>query len=110
MQIGVDIRPLMSPLRTGVAEYTFELLKALFAIDKTNHYYLYYNSYHKTYPCLPDFNGAKVDIMHTRFPNKLLNASLLCFNRPRLDKLIPYPLDAWFSPNLHFTALSKNIP
>jgi glycosyltransferase involved in cell wall biosynthesis len=109
MNIGIDIRPLMSPIRTGVAEYTFELLKALFELDQTNQYYLYYNSYTKVSPCLPDFKNAKVEVIQTKIPNKLLNASLLCFNRPRLDKLIPHPLDIWFSPNIHFTALSKNI-
>ncbi len=45
MNIGVDIRPLMSKRRTGVGEYTLELLNAVFKIDKENQYFLFYNSY-----------------------------------------------------------------
>ncbi len=109
MNIGIDIRPLMSPIRTGVAEYTFELLKALFEIDKHSQYYLYYNSYRPVSLNLPGATNANVNIISTHFPNKLLNASLLCLKRPCLNKLVPHPLDIWFSPNLHFTALSKDI-
>lgn len=41
MNIGIDIRPLMSPIRTGVGEYTYELLNALFKIDNQNQYFYF---------------------------------------------------------------------
>ena len=34
VNIAIDIRSLLEPKRTGVGEYTFELLDALFKIDK----------------------------------------------------------------------------
>jgi hypothetical protein len=34
MNIGVDIRPLMAEHRTGVGEYVYELLNAIFEIDQ----------------------------------------------------------------------------
>ena len=42
MNIGIDVRPLLSPVRTGVGEYTFELLNAIFQIDKENQYFLFH--------------------------------------------------------------------
>ena len=40
-RVGIDIRPLMDPIRTGVGEYVYELLDALFKIDKQNQYFLF---------------------------------------------------------------------
>ncbi len=34
MNIGIDIRPLMTTPRTGVGEYTYELLNAILRIDR----------------------------------------------------------------------------
>ena len=59
MNIGVDIRCLMNRHRTGVGEYTYELLNAILSIDlnrfkqtdlkkdstDSNQYFLFYNSY-----------------------------------------------------------------
>ncbi len=57
MNIGVDIRCLMDKQRTGVGEYTYGLLNALFSIDSDrfkqladytdeNQYFLFYNSFY----------------------------------------------------------------
>lgn len=107
MRIGIDLRGLLTPCRTGVAEFTVELLKAILKIDQTNDYYLFDNALH------PNTNPFSADnrrhIITRHWPNKLLNCSLLAFQRPRLDRLTGAELDVWFSPNLNFMALSPKI-
>lgn len=109
MNIGIDIRPLMSPVRTGVGEYTYELLNAIFAIDQQNHYWLFYNSSQDIAKNVPKWAQSNVQYVATHWPNKLLNTCLKFSARPRLDKVIKQNLDIFFSPNLNFTALSKKV-
>ncbi|TSC83965.1 MAG: hypothetical protein G01um101413_768 [Parcubacteria group bacterium Gr01-1014_13] len=111
LKIGVDIRNLMSPTRTGVGEYTYELLNSVFKIDKENQYYLFYNSHTDVTQHTPLWPQGNIHYIATRWPNKLFNTSIKILDWPKLDKLISrnYKLDYFFSPNLNFTALSKNI-
>jgi len=122
MHIGVDLRCLLSPHRTGVGEYTFELLTAIlnssnaggipFAGDSENHYYLFYNSFLGATPILPNFTGPNVHLLRTSYPNKLFNFAIKIFKYPKLDSLIAKKfelshLDYFFSPHLNFTCLSS---
>lgn len=111
MKIGIDIRSLMSPVRTGVGEYTCQLLGAIFKLDKVNQYFLFYNSYSDFSKNIPKWEQENVHYIHTRWPNKLLNFSLKMMRRPHLDSLITKinkeKLDIFFSPNPYFTAVSK---
>jgi len=119
--IGIDLRCLLTPHRTGIGEYTVELLSAVFALDHHNHYYLFYNSYQDVFLDLPQWEQANVHYVGTRWPNKLFNTIVATTRRPKLDKLIidyskknnfqfpttdARPLDYFFSPHLNFTALS----
>ncbi len=113
MHIGIDIRSLASPIRTGVGEYTFELLNALFAIDTVNQYYLFANAKPALTALLPAWQQANIHYVVTHYPNKLFNAATRLFHFPKIDELIIKRekisrLDYFFSPNLNFTALSKN--
>jgi glycosyltransferase involved in cell wall biosynthesis len=108
MNIGVDIRPLMSKVRTGVGEYTCELLNAVFEIDKNNQYFLFYNSYNDVSDWIPKWRMDNVKIISTRWPNKLFNGLSMCLEQPKLDKLLGHKIDLFYSPNLNFTAVSKN--
>lgn len=111
LKIGIDIRCLMSPARAGVAEYAYELLNAIFKIDKQNQYYLFYNSYTDVTTHTPLWPQGNIHYIATKWPNKLFNASIKIFGWPKLDKLISRngKLDYFFSPNLNFAALSKDI-
>ncbi len=111
LKIGVDIRCLMSPTRTGVAEYTYELLNAIFKIDKQNQYWLFYNSYTDVSEHSPLWSQNNIHYVATRWPNKLFNASIKFLSWPKLDKLVSRhgKLDYFFSPNLNFTTLSKDV-
>lgn len=102
MRIGIDIRSLMSPSRTGVGEYTFALLDALFALDKNNLYFLFYNSGKDVSAFIPRWQQENVRYVTGRWPNKLFNGAIKIFNRPKIKGM-----DVFFSPNLNFTALNK---
>ncbi|MEK7680877.1 MAG: glycosyltransferase, partial [Patescibacteria group bacterium] len=107
MNIGVDIRPLMAEKRTGVGEYTYELLDAIFEIDKQNQYFLFYNSRSDVSKNIPPWKQENVHYIIARWPNKLFNLSIKFFGFPKIDRLIKTPLDYFFSPNINFTTLSK---
>lgn len=112
MNIGIDIRPLMSPIRTGVGEYTFELLNTIFQIDKQNQYFLFYNSHENVEKNIPSWKYSNVHFIKNNWPNKLFNFCQKFLAWPKIDKIITKQvhlnnLDYFFSPNLNFTALSK---
>src|SRR3989339_236251 len=102
MNIAIDIRNLMENEITGVGEYTFNLLTALFELDKSNNYFLFYNSSKNV--TVPPFNFENVKLVKFSFPNKLLNLSLKVLKYPKLDKLIfrklNVKIDLFFFPNL----------
>ncbi|MBI4992952.1 MAG: glycosyltransferase family 4 protein [Candidatus Magasanikbacteria bacterium] len=134
MNIGVDIRCLMDPQRTGVGEYTFGLLDAVFKIDRENQYFLFYNSYQDISGILPRWDYQNVHYVSTKWPNIFLNFFLL-LGFVKLDNLVIKKLfencklpssrahfvvtqwnqaegkienlEAWFSPNLNFTPLTS---
>ncbi len=107
MKIGIDIRCLSGGRRTGVEEYSINLLDKIFKEDKANSYVLFLNSW-KT--ANPDLNWARkyknVTIKTFNFPNKILNLLLWYLNWPKIDKLLG-GVDVFFMPNLNFVALSR---
>jgi glycosyltransferase involved in cell wall biosynthesis len=106
MNISIDIRALADDHQTGVGEYTKNLLTALFKIDQTNQYFLFYNSFKKKN--FPEFNQANIKIINFRIPSKLLKISLPLFHQPKIDQLInrqcQTKIDLFFFPNLNYFA------
>jgi len=108
MNIGVDIRCFMDKNRTGVGEYTFGLLNAVFSLDQENQYYLFYNSYKDVAVYIPKWQQKNLHFIIKHWPNKFFNL-LLSLRLIKLDKFAPVKLDVWFSPNLHYTCLTRKI-
>ena len=110
MKIGIDIRCLSEGRRTGVEEYTINLLKKIFAEDKRNEYILFFNSWNKnTKVDLSWYRKySNVSLKRFSFPNKILNLLLWYFRWPKIDKLLG-GVDIFFAPNMNFVALSKNV-
>lgn len=106
MQIAIDIRCLMNKNYSGVAQYTYNLLKNIFEIDKINQYKLFYNSSQNVSENLPKFEYSNVQRFGFKFSNKLLNFSLKFFKYPHLDALIG-AADIFFIPNINFFASSR---
>lgn len=107
MNIGVDIRPLMTAPRTGVGEYTYELLDAILKIDRENQYFLFFNSWSDVSKNIPAWEYGNIKFVAKHFPNKLLNGAMRLLGFPRLDSVCG-KVDVFFSPNLNFTAVSRN--
>ena len=109
MKIGIDIRCLIGGNRTGVEEYTVELLEHLFATDRENEYVLFWNAW--KLPSCPfgwDRRFPNVRLVSFRIPNKLLNFCFWYFRFPHLDRLIGR-VDVFFMPNLNFGAFSRSV-
>jgi len=98
----------MTKNKTGVGEYTDNLLNAIFLLDKKNNYYLFYNSHKNQEKNIPRYPYDNVHYVCLKYSNKLLNLGLF-LNLIQIQKLIDVPLDWWYSPNFNFLSLSKNI-
>ncbi len=114
MNIVVDIRCLTQQKRTGVGEYTYELLDALFMLESQHRYILFYNSFKDISDIVPQWNQHNVTYVVTRWPSKLLNA-LIWLRVIKLDRFIQKhiknhdQIDFFFAPNINFIHLSKHI-
>ncbi len=102
MNIGIDIRPLMSPVRTGVGEYTYELLNALFEIDQKNQYFLFCNSYKNIDKNLPNWKFNNVHFIKNGWPNKVFNFCQKFLGWPKIDKIILKEINYSVRPLCHF--------
>lgn len=120
MNIAIDIRSLTEKRRTGVGEYTYELLDSIFSSDKVNNYFLFYNSFQDISGSIPRWLNSNVHLVGTRYPNKIFNL-LLLWKFVRLDNLLKKrvnknkqdfkleKIDYWFSPNINFINLSEDL-
>lgn len=106
-KIGIDIRCLIEGRRTGVEEYTLNLLEHIFSTDAENEYILFLNSFQRP---KADFSWLakypNVTLRQFRFPNKLLNFLFWYFNWPKIDQLIG-GTDVFFMPNIIFGSISR---
>ncbi|NTU66766.1 MAG: glycosyltransferase family 4 protein [Candidatus Moranbacteria bacterium] len=107
MRICIDIRCLTGGRRTGVEEYTTNLLRNIFEIDKENEYVLFLNSFSDPEVDLSLFSGyPNVSIRKMRLPNKLLNFLFWYFSWPKID-LLAGGADVVFMPNIIFGSVSR---
>ncbi len=107
MKICIDARCLVEKKRTGVGEYTFNLLRTLFEIDKKNQYILFLNSWKRNGNDFSWINKySQVKLKKFFFPNKLLNLFFWYFHWPKIDKMVG-GADVVFMPNIIFGSVSK---
>ena len=119
MRILVDIRHLNQQQQSGVGEYTQQLLRALFGIDKKNEYILLSSGLiNSRYPSVASLlqddrktsQDNKVTFIHINQPNKLLNLRTLFLQHPTINWQVRDPIDLIFLPNLNITSLPNDIP
>ena len=106
MTIGIDIRVLAKGKRTGVEDYTINLLSHLIPLDKTIKYKLFYNGFHKLDSQYSWLKTKNVKIQQTRIPNRIFDLVLKFLKFPKLDKLLK-GVDIFISPHFLITPLSK---
>ncbi len=115
MQILVDVRHLQDKQKTGVGEYTTELLRALFEMDHENKYELFSSG---TSLVPTDFSPVRTDRAdvtkvtrnHVSLPNKLLKLLTFTTNFPRFDRFAKIKPDLVWFPNLNFVGLGRGLP
>ena len=105
MRIGIDGRALQDQPWSGVGQYVYHLLQALFELDKANQYHIFYNA--RGPLSVPEFKEyANVKVSRTHWPNKILN---LMFKAKLYKFAQSLALDVFFMPNLNFVALPKSV-
>lgn len=107
MRLGIDLRPLLGSIRTGVGEYTAGLVLALAKTAGKHELVLWINARNRQRleDLLPDLVGhPQVRFVATEQPNRWLNTKLWLGKKPYLDDLVG-GVDVWLSPNSNFTRL-----
>lgn len=112
MKIGLDISVLNSPQKTGIAVYTYELIKALLEINKKDEFKLFGISTFETYDSLKNIEFKKypnVKIIVHRLPAKLFRLSFINWQKfewPTIENFIG-ELDIYHSFNWYFPPQKK---
>ncbi len=105
MIIGIDIRVLGSVTKSGIEEYTENILSHIFKLDKKIKFKLFYSSLN-TKPMNYDWLGlSNVELYNLRIPNKIIFATTNLLGRPYIDKLLG-GTDVFFSPHFLLAGLS----
>jgi glycosyltransferase involved in cell wall biosynthesis len=96
----------MEGTRTGVEEYTLNLLNAMGRLYPRDRFLLFYNSARKVE--LPPFSYPHFYPREFRYPNKLFNLALKFLRRPCLDCLVG-GADVFFCPSARVVPV-KHVP
>jgi glycosyltransferase involved in cell wall biosynthesis len=105
MRIGIDARSVLKQ-RTGVGNYTYNLIKNLSRIDRENSYILFYSHHKNVRSAIPKFDNPNFQSKFIRFPNKLLNLMWGTLRIPKIDWLVG-EVDVYHSPNYNLNMLGK---
>ncbi|MCX6730146.1 MAG: glycosyltransferase family 1 protein [Candidatus Portnoybacteria bacterium] len=113
MTIGIDIRVLARGARTGVEDYTINLLSHLISLDKSTcpaaggvKYKFFYSGFRRFNLKYPWLKLPNVKIKKIRIPNRIFDLILKFIKIPKLDKLLG-GVDIFISPHFLITPLSK---
>jgi len=106
MIIGIDIRMLARGARTGIEEYTINLLSNMLGLDKNIKFKLFYNGRKKAELKYDFLKLPNVELKELEIPNRILDLSFQFFNFPKIDELLG-GVDVFFSPHIFSSATSK---
>ena len=106
MIIGVDIRP-MNGLRTGIQEYTDQILAHLIPMAPEHTFKLFFSSLREPVPDRPWMHAPNVEIVKFRVPNNLLFFTSSVWGYPLIDQMIG-GADVFFSPHFFLAPLSAS--
>jgi len=106
MTIGIDLRVLARGTRTGVEEYTINLLSELLSLESKINFKLFYNAYQKTQLNYPWLSLSNVELKDFRIPNRFFFTTARYFNRPKIDNLLK-GVDIYFNPHFFVAPISQ---
>lgn len=108
MTIGVDIRVLTRGTRTGIEEYTLNLLSRLLYLGQNIQFKLFYNAFNKIKLNYDWLALPNVELREFRLPNRLIFDPLAKFIKlPKIDKLLG-GADVFFAPHFLLSPVSEN--
>src|SRR3989344_466708 len=108
MIIGVDMRVLANPRRSGVEEYAEQILSRLVRLAPEHQFKFLFSSFSRKLPTYDWFKLPNVMVYHHHIPNQLLFISARLFNWPKLDVLMG-GVDVFFSPHFLLAPLSPGV-
>lgn len=115
MTIGIDIRVLGKGKRTGVEDYTINLLSRLLPQNSLIKYKLFHNSFRKPDLTFDWMKLENVELKVWRIPNRIFDLFLRFLKFPKLDRILNPPkgktgkIDIFLSPHFLLTPLSRGI-
>ena len=92
--------------RTGVEEYTINLLSHLLPLKPEINYHLFYNAFNKVALNYDWLNFNNVQLKDFRIPNRLFFILARYFNQPKVDKLLNN-IDVYFNPHFFVAPLTN---
>ncbi len=104
--IGIDIRMLARKDKTGIEEYSSELLAHMLPLDASVRFKLFYNGFRKEPLRFDWLRLPNVELKESGIPNRVLDGAFRFFGRPQADKLIG-GVDKFFSPHIFLSSTSK---
>jgi len=104
--VGIDIRVLARGTRTGIEEYTLNLLSHLLPLDPNIEYRLFYNAFNKIELNYDWLEAPNVKLKKFTYPNRFIFDPLAkFFKAPKIDKLLG-GADIFFSPHFLLSPVS----
>lgn len=108
MTIGIDLRVLAKGARSGIEEYTINLLSRLLSLDKNIKFKLFYNAFNQAELDYDWLKMPNVELKKFRFPNRFVFDPAAKFLKlPKIDKLLG-GCDIFFVPHFLLAPVSKN--
>jgi glycosyltransferase involved in cell wall biosynthesis len=117
MIIGIDMRAVGQGKYSGVEEYTLNVLRALFDIDRKNKYILFSSGVktgerYRNFTAWAEKKNPDIKVAHRGIPNRMLNIAFKAIGQPKLDNLmrdadLPESIDIIFEPNINIAPISK---
>ncbi|KPK99588.1 MAG: hypothetical protein AMJ91_07240 [candidate division Zixibacteria bacterium SM23_73_3] len=105
MRIGIDARSVLKQ-RSGVGNYTFNLIQHLSRLDQKNRYVLFYSHHLDVKSAIPKIENPNFESKFFRFPNKLLNLLWGTVRVPKIDWFVG-DVDIYHSPNYCLNILAR---
>ncbi|MFH1527640.1 MAG: glycosyltransferase family 1 protein [Bacteroidota bacterium] len=107
MKIGIDVRVLGSHLKSGIQEYTENLLACMIAGNPEIEFKLFYSGNPSLLEKYSWINLNNVKVIKSPVSNKLIFALSWLFNYPRIDDLIG-GVEVFFSPHFLIAPLNSH--
>lgn len=107
MRIGIDGRGLLTPERTGIGVYLFEVLERLPDIMPEANFFILYTGSEATLRRAPTFSHPRLRAVHVQTSNRLMRLMTAAGVGPTLEQISGEQPDLWFIPNPALPARTK---